>query len=437
MFSYYLKLGWLSIRRNPLLSMLMVAAIAVGIGASMSIITVNYVMSSNPIPQKSDQLFYVQLDNWDPNDQDDGAFEPRDQVTYLDAMALMKAGKAYRQVASNRTGLVLEPQGDDEMPFSVDTRSTWADFFPMFDLPFAYGSGWDDSADQNLERVAVLSKEINERVFGGQDSVGRSVRLNGMDFQVVGVLEEFQPVPKFYDVTNDPFGEAEEVYIPFNVAVEYEFPRNGNTNCWKMPDGDGIEAFLNSECVWIQFWAELRNETEKQEYMAFLNAYVEQQKELGRFPRPLNNRLSDVVEWMENQEVVADDAQVMLGLSLLFLVVCLLNTIGLLLAKFMGKAGDISLRRALGATRSSLFIQHMIESGLIGLGGGILGLGLTWLGLRGIEMLFKDIVENLVNLDWVMVVTAIGLAIVSALLAGLYPTWRACRIAPASQLKIQ
>jgi len=437
MFSYYLKLGWLSIRRNPLLSALMVVAIAVGIGASMSIITVNYVMSSNPIPQKSDQLFYVQLDNWDPNDQDDGAFEPRDQVTYLDAMALMKAGKAHRQIASNRTGLVLEPQGDDEMPFSVDTRSTWADFFPMFEVPFVYGSGWDDSADQNLERVAVLSKEINERVFGGENSVGRSVRLNGMDFQVVGVLDEYQPVPKFYDVTNDPFGETEEVFIPFNVAIEYEFPRNGNTNCWKRPDGDGVEAFLKSECVFIQFWAELRNETEKADYMAFLNAYVEQQKELGRFPRPLNNRLSNVMEWMENQEVVQDDAQVMLGLSLLFLLVCLLNTIGLLLAKFMGKSTDISLRRALGATRSSLFIQHMIESGMIGFGGGILGLGLTWLGLRGIEMLFQDIVENLVNLDWVMVVTAIVLAIVSALLAGLYPTWRACRIAPAAQLKIQ
>jgi len=437
MFSYYLKLGWLSIKRNPLLSALMIAAIAIGIGASMTIITVNYVMSSNPIPHKSGQLFYVQLDNWDPNNQDEADYEPPDQVTYLDAMALMKARKAFRQVASNRSGLVLEPQGEDERPFSVDTRNTWADFFPMFELPFLYGSGWDDAADRNLERVVVLGKEINERVFGGENSVGRSVRLNGMDFRVVGVLDEFSPVPKFYDVTNNPFGEAEDIFIPFNVAVEYDFPRNGNTNCWKKPDGDGYEAFLNSECVWIQFWAELRNDTEKQDYMDFLNAYAEQQKTLGRFPRPLNNKLSDVMEWMENQEVVADDAQVMLGLSLLFLMVCLLNTIGLLLAKFMGKSTDISLRRALGASRSSLFVQHMIESAMIGLGGGILGLGLTWLGLRGIEMLFQDIVKNLVNLDWVMVVTAIVLAIVSALLAGLYPTWRACRIAPASQLKIQ
>ena len=437
MFSYYLKLGWLSIRRNPLLSTLMVVAIAVGIGASMTIITVNYVMSGNPIPQKSDQLFYVQLDSWDPIDHDNEGFEPPDQMTYLDAMALMKAGKAYRQVASNRSGLVLEPQGEGERPFSVASRNTWADFFPMFDLPFLYGGGWDDSADDNLEKVVVLSREINERVFGGENSVGRSLRLNGMNFQVVGVMDKYLPVPRFYDVTTGAFDEPAEIFIPFNIAVEYELPRNGNTSCWKSPDGDGFEAFLNSECAWIQFWAELRNDEEKQDYMAFLNAYTEQQKEMGRFPRPLNNRLSNVMEWMEIEEVVEDDAQVMLGLSLLFLVVCLLNTIGLLLAKFLGKSGDISLRRALGASRGSLFVQHMIESGMIGLGGGVLGIGLTWLGLRGIKMLFGEFVENLVGLDWVMILTAIGLAIVSALLAGLYPTWRACRIAPASQLKLQ
>ena len=50
---------------------------------------------------------------------------------------------------------------------------------------------------------------------------------------------------------------------------------------------------------------------------------------------------------MEREEVVEEDAKVLMGLSLLFLVVCLLNTIGLLLAKFMRKSGDISVRRAL------------------------------------------------------------------------------------------
>ncbi|MEM1410840.1 MAG: ABC transporter permease [Pseudomonadota bacterium] len=437
MFNYYLKLGWLSIRTNPWLSLLMVAAIGTGIGACMTILTVNHAMSSNPIPQKSEVLFHVQLDSWEAGEPGPDGYNPPDQMTYRDAIALQEEAPAFRSVANNRSGLVLEPEGGDENPYTVDIRNTWADFFPMFDLPFLYGSGWDESADENREAVVVLSRELNDRVFGGENSVGRTVRMSGINFRVVGVIDEWLPVPKYYDVTNGAFNLPEEAFIPFTFAIEQDLPRNGNTNCWKPVDGEGRDAFLNSECAWIQFWAELRNEEEEAAYMSWLNAYVEEQKVLGRFPRPLNNRLNDVMEWMEDRQVVEDDAQVMLGLSFLFLVVCLLNTIGLLLAKFMRKTGDISVRRALGARRSDLFLQHMIEAGLIGLGGGVLGLGLTWLGLRGIEVLFGDFVEHLVHLDWQMMLTAIALAIVSALVAGLYPTWRAMQIMPASQLKTQ
>ncbi|MBU2427109.1 MAG: ABC transporter permease, partial [Gammaproteobacteria bacterium] len=66
MFSYYLRLAWLSIRQSYGLSLLMVLAIGLGIGAAMTTVTVNYLMSANPIPTKSEQLFYVQLDSWDP-----------------------------------------------------------------------------------------------------------------------------------------------------------------------------------------------------------------------------------------------------------------------------------------------------------------------------------------------------------------------------------
>lgn len=435
MFSYYFRLALVSMRRNPILSALMIAAIGLGIGASMTTITVNYVMSSNPIPHKSDDLYYVQLDSWDPNNAASEPNEPPDQVTWTDAMNLMRDAPALRQGAQAKSSLVLEPPGDDERPFMVLARTNFADFFPMFDLPFLYGSGWDRDADDARELVVVLSREINDRVFGGENSVGQTLRLGGQHFRVVGVLDEWSPMPKFYDVTNGPFDEPEEVFIPFNTMVDFQFSRSGNTNCWKAVDGSGFEAFLRSECVWIQFWAELPTQAARDEYMQFLNSYVEQQKALGRFPRPMNNRLSNVMQWMENQEVVDDDAQVMMWLSLMFLVVCLLNTVGLLLSKFLAKSHEIGLRRAVGASRQQLFTQHLVESATIGLAGGVLGLGLAWLGLRGIELLFGDMVDRMTNMDWVMVLAAIGLAIVSAILAGLYPTWRACNVQPAAQLK--
>jgi putative ABC transport system permease protein len=164
---------------------------------------------------------------------------------------------------------------------------------------------------------------------------------------------------------------------------------------------------------------------------------VESQKAAGRFPRPLNNRLKNVMDWMQDQEVVEKDVRVLLGLAFLFLVVCLLNTIGLLLAKVMRRTGDISLRRALGASRRAVFSQYTVEAGIIGLAGGLCGIGMTLIGLQGVRMLYgnEEFMTRLVRMDWVMVLTAIGLAIVSALAAALYPTWRACGVHPASQLK--
>lgn len=437
MFSYYLKLGALSIRRNPILSALMVAAIAVGIGACMTIVNIDYIMSGNPIPHRSDVLYHVQLDNWDPYNAAVEPDLPPRQVTYRDGTALLAAQKARRQVLGYRTWRAIQPADPDQVPFTVESRSTTADFFPMFDTPFLYGSGWDKAADDSEEYVVVLTREINEQLFGGEDSVGRTIMMNGDPYRITGVLDSWEPMPKFYDINNDRFGAVEEVFFPFSVSIANELSSNGNTNCWKPMTENGWDAFKNSECIWMQFWVELHGEQEKQDYHAFLDAYVETQKELGRFPRPLNNRLNNVMEWMEVEGVVDDDVQVLLGLAVLFLIVCLLNTIGLLLAKIMRRSGDISLRRALGASRRAIFSQYIVEAGLIGLAGGLFGIAMTWLGLRGIKLLYGEIefVDKLITMDWVMIFAAVCLSIVAALGAALYPTWRACGIQAASQLK--
>lgn len=439
MFRYYLKLGVLSIRANPALSALMVAAIAVGIGACMSIVTVRHVMSDNPIAHKNDVLYHVQVDNWNPDDPYEDPNEPPQQVTYLDATNLHQAGRAFRQTISFKSDRVIQPDGEDARPFQEEVRVTTADFFAMFDVPFQYGSGWDAAADQTEERVVVLSSEMNQRLYGGEDSTGKMLTMNKELYRVVGVLAEWMPIPKFYDLNNNPYEGAEQVYTPFSLAISGKWNSAGNTNCWKPADAGGYEGFLASECIWIQMWVELRSASEKENYLQFLDDYVEEQKSLGRFPRDLNNRLSTPAEWMVNREVVDDTVSVLLSLAILFLVVCLLNTIGLLLAKVMRRTSDISLRRALGASKGALFSQYIIEAGMIGIAGGLAGIGMTWLGLRGIENVFSeyDFIAYLVSMDWTMILAAVGLAIVSALGAALYPTWRACSVSPATTLRIQ
>lgn len=201
MFSYYLKLAWLSSKRTWGMSLLMVLAIALGIGAAMTTITVNYLMSANPIPQKSDQLFYVQLDSWDPNNPYFDNGDPPDQLTFRDATTLWQAKKAPRQSIATGAAGVIEPADKEALPFMAQGRANSADFFPMFDVPFLYGSGWDEQADLNKEFVVVITSEINDRLFGGKDSTGQTLRLAGKDFRISGVIKRWQPQPRFYDIS--------------------------------------------------------------------------------------------------------------------------------------------------------------------------------------------------------------------------------------------
>lgn len=436
MFNYYIKMAWISIRRHWGLSLLMICTIGLGIGATMTTVTVNYLMSANPIPHKSEQLYYVQADSWDVNDPFDEGLNPPDQMTYTDSTNLMKAKKAFRQNVQAQAFAVIESSDPDVLPLIVSGRANSADFFTMFDVPFIYGSGWPSTADDDKEQVVVLNKETNDKLFGGEDSVGQSIKIDGNMFKIMGIIDTWQPKPRFYDITNGAFDDSGAVFIPFSLIAEEKIGRSGNTNCWK-PSGDGFQAFLNSECIWTQFWVELRNEEEKQAYQTFLNAYVEEQKQYGRFQRPMDNRLSTVTEWLEKKEVVDNDTKMMMAMAIMFLVVCLLNTVGLLLAKFLGKAPEIGLRQALGASKATLFSQYMIESACIGIAGGLLGLFLAFLGLKGVESLYGDRMQGLATLDGKMMLLSIIVSLVATLIAGIYPTWRACKVQPAHQLKCQ
>ena len=101
MFRYNVKLALKSMRRNPIMTGLMVAAIAVGIGVSMTTLTVYYMMSSNPIPAKSDLLFAVTIDSWNPLRpfEEDRPERGPHQLTFHDAERLVEIlGDLHRQL---------------------------------------------------------------------------------------------------------------------------------------------------------------------------------------------------------------------------------------------------------------------------------------------------------------------------------------------------
>ena len=444
MYAYDLRLAWHSIRRNPGLSALMVLAIALGIAVCTVTFTVYHAMATNPIPHKSDQLYAVTLDTWDADEpyDDEKPEHPPTLMTYRDATYLYGSKAAPSSLIMYKSGGLVIPEREAIKPFNAQLRVTTHEFFRMFDVPFAYGQGWNAAADAGPEPVVVLSQETNEKVFGGENSVGRTIKIGDREYRVVGVLEPYAPSPRYFDLNNGAFVDPEDAYLPFGWGRALELPVYGNTNCWKSEDFNSYEDFLNSECVWLQMWAELPAKSDRDDYQAFLDNYAKSQKAMGRMERPLNNRLYDVEQWLDRNEVVARDNRVLIGIALLFLGVCLVNVVGLLLAKFLNAAALTGLRRALGASRRDVVRQHMTEVLVIGLTGGLLGLVLALGGLAGMRAIFdsensRGAYERLTEIDPVVVGVTLLLSLLAGAVAGLYPSWRIGRTAPAVYLKTQ
>lgn len=173
-----------------------------------------------------------------------------------------------------------------------------------------------------------------------------------------------------------------------------------------------------------------------QAYRQYLVDYSAQQIAAGRFERPANVRLHDVMDWLDTNRIVPNDVRLQVWLAFGFLAVCLVNTMGLLLAKFLRRSGEIGVRRALGASRSDILRQCLVEAGTIGLAGALLGLVVAMLGLWLVRQQPDDYAK-LAAIDAPMLLVTFVLALASSMLAGLLPAIRAMQIPPAIQLKSQ
>lgn len=449
MLAYNLRLAWKSLRRNPVLSVLIVGGIALGVAISTAFITVYHVFSEDPIPNKSAVLHYVQMDNWDPKAPPHPHYSGMPpQLTYRDARAIMRSRIPVRQTADFQTALYVFPEDPRVRPSQEPVRMVFSDFFPMFEVPFKYGSGWSkaaDGSDTGAEPVVVIDSALNDKLFGGADSVGRTLRIDRRDFRIVGVIAPWRPRVKMYDINNSQFSAPESVYLPFNWIEPMEIRSVGNRDNWKSLEGNPtyVESLRIGEANFIQMWVELPDEKSRQEYHAFLDAYTRDQRKIGRFERPINNLVTPMPELLRKWQVVPPQTKALAAISVLFLIVSALNLVGLFLGKFLARAPHVGIRRALGASRRSIFLQHLIECEVVGLIGGAIGLLLSLGVLAFFNNLFNRALqgqaetEGFFRLDPTMVVAAVLLSLVAGAIAGIYPAWRICSIPPANHLRNQ
>jgi putative ABC transport system permease protein len=281
--------------------------------------------------------------------------------------------------------------------------------------------------------VIVLAESLARKLFGTASALGCMVRMEDIEYRVVGVVADWAPKPLFYaDAAANHYSDADRFFLPLSVAVDNKLSINGNISGW---GSDGGGSLRDPSETWAQVWVQLDTPAQAAAYRQFLVDYSAEQKSLGRYERPPTNaKLYGLMAWLRYENLVPSDVQMQFWLAAGFLGVCMLNIVALLLAKFLRRSGEISVRRALGAKRRDIFAQLGVESALIGVAGGALGLAIAQFGLWSIRQRPDDYAK-LAQMDVQMLLGTLALAVFVSVLAGLLPAWRACRVPPALQLK--
>ncbi len=446
MLHYNFELAWHGLRRFPRSTVLVVLTVALGLAACMTTLTLLHVLTADPLPGRSQHIYQAWVDtvqnkafttSADMALNGVSASNGYQRIKLGDAQALLAAHRATRQVVTaDMVSDVASADGKHVLGSQV-LLATSSDFVPMFGVSLRYGRHWSAAEEAARTPVAMIDTETAQKLFGTDNAVGRRVRMGKTLFQVVGVFAPYAPQPHFFglDVAAFTGDGGEGVYLPDTAALDAGLGPLTADRCdasYKAPAGS-----LPSDpahCASLGFWVQLDSPAQVAGYRAFLTRYAEQQKALAGFDKPATAKLTSVAAWLKQQDVVPDSVRLNVWLAASLLLLCMINVAGLLAARFLRRSGEIGIRRALGAPRRAVFLQHALEAGGACLAGGVLAIPLTWLGVWALRQQGNDF-SGLAHLDPLMFGALFALALAVGVLVGILPAWHAAAVEPGLQVK--
>ncbi|MGH8124760.1 MAG: ABC transporter permease [Rhodanobacteraceae bacterium] len=439
MFGYYLQLALRRCRRSPAIVALVVLTMAIGIAACMTALAIFSALEGQPLPGISNHLYVVTMDARETANKNDSAnaySSPGSLLKLRDAKALVDAHRAPSQVALTHTyAQAGNPNG--KQTDAVTGLLAYGPVLRELGAPLRFGRPWTQAEQTAHDPVAVIDSKLAEKLFGTADAVGRSVEIHKHRFQVIGVTAPWKPRTAFIGAANfggQVMGSDLQLFLPVGAALDAGIGPETSGECGNSGADMTFGSVDVQHCRWLEVWVALKTPAALASYQRFLAGYADAQHAAGRFVDPPQAKLYGTRAWMALNNVIPDDVSLNLILAGAFLVLCMINVAGLLTARFLRRQADVAIRRALGASWRQVFAQHVVESGLLGLVGGLLALPLTLLGMWivrkqpvGYAPAAHFSVEVFIGL--------LVLSLVVGMIVGILPAWRVCRLAPAIQIK--
>jgi putative ABC transport system permease protein len=259
------------------------------------------------------------------------------------------------------------------------------------------GRWFSDAEESAGSYVTAIGADVKDELFGQQDPIGRTIQVAGLPFQVIGVLPK-----KGKSMIVGDAGWDSRLYIPFSI-----FRRN-----FISPRSD-IEIYVKAKSMELV-------EDAKDEVRAYLRAMRHTD---FRAPDPFGIVSQESIMELWNKLTAAAFLFIMLitGVSLFVGGIVIMN---IMLVSVAERTQEIGIRMAIGARKSDIQRQFLLEAALLSIAGGIIGFGLG----AGLALSVKGLTGFPAQVTFTIVLTAIGLATLVGLTAGFFPARRAANL---------
>ena len=390
--------------RRPGLVVAVVGTIALGVGATTAIYSALRAVILRPFPYpEADRLLSITENGPQSGLENFGVALP----TYADWRAQTTS---FRDLAVEvRPGgpLRITLSGDDGEPQQLAGGLVSMNWFTLLDVPMVLGRAFTESdSAQSGTRLVVLSSEFWRRHFGGDRAIiGRTLTLNGSPYTIMGVA-----APGMH--------RADDLWIPASGVVQPSLLANRQAHLFNVVGRLAPGVTLDRA----------------RDDLRLVSARLAED-------HPGSNRgwTPHVVSLSE--QIVGRTAPALLALMVAVLFVFLIasaNVANVLLARGATRAPEFALRLALGANRQAIVRDVLTEASLLALLGGIVGVGLAFVGMRALSATAVGIVPRAseMTLDSSALVVAVGASLIAILIGGLPPAVLATRGAATRNLRV-
>jgi putative ABC transport system permease protein len=386
------RVGFRSLWHTPTFAVTAIVCAALGIGVTASILSATYAVLIRPLPYPNEsRLVAIYGENPGRGYRDTNISWPDYRSWRANTRTLESLGMW--------TWITATLSDDANEAERVSGAWVTANLFPTLGVRPLIGRGFTEEEETpGRDLVVLLSHRLWQRRFAADSAiVGKRITIDGKRYTVAGVMP-----PRFN------FPDRGDLWLPFATAASEELHGNrgyagaigrlkpGQTIDQARADLHAIDAelarqFPNDNYGWQAEVKSLRNDL------------------VGDFERPLRVFL--------------------VAVGLVLLLVCA-NLANLMLARATTRAREIAIRSALGASRRRLTLQLLVESLLIAILGGVLGIAIAWWGVRLLRFAFPDQSPPFyvtLALDGPTLLCIAGLTVVTGLLFGTVPALRATR----------